>query len=315
MPTPSVTAAAGFDAEKDAEVLRKAMKGLGTDEKAIIQCVCHRSNEQRLEIIKMFKTMYGKDLIKELKSELGGHFEDLIIGWMMPKYDFLAWALHDACAGAGTTESTLIDVICGASSEDLKLIIQAYKDLYNKDLEKVITSETSGHFKRILVSSLQCNRSSSTDVDPAKAHAEAEELFNAGEGKLGTDESCFNRLLSLRSCAQLDATFNEYAKLSGYDIERTIQREMSGDLEKAMLAVVKCMRNRAEYFAERIYQSMDGAGTNDKALIRHVVSHAEVDMEDIKTEFMKKYKKSVSKMIEKDTSGDYKRGLIEIVGQ
>lgn len=38
-------------------------------------------------------------------------------------------------------------------------------------------------------------------------------------------------------------------------------------------------------------------------------------MEDIKTEFMKKYKKSVSKMIEKDTSGDYKRGLIEIVGQ
>ena len=112
-------------------------------------------------------------------------------------------------------------------------------------------------------------------MDPAKAHAEAEELFNAGEGKLGTDESCFNRLLSLRSCAQLDATFNEYAKLSGYDIERTIQREMSGDLEKAMLAVVKCMRNRAEYFAERIYQSMDGAGTNDK--VRVITQNQEGD--------------------------------------
>ena len=49
-----------FDPKSDAEILRKAMKGFGTDEKAIIKVLANRSNYQRQEIEKAFKTMYGK---------------------------------------------------------------------------------------------------------------------------------------------------------------------------------------------------------------------------------------------------------------
>jgi annexin A7/11 len=55
-----VTPVASFNPRQDAEVLRKAMKGFGTDEKAIIDVLANRPNSQRLEIGVQFKTLYGK---------------------------------------------------------------------------------------------------------------------------------------------------------------------------------------------------------------------------------------------------------------
>nr|CAD7393781.1 unnamed protein product [Timema cristinae] len=58
--TPTLKPAANFNPRQDAEVLRKAMKGFGTDEKAIISVLAYRTNQQRMEIAREFKTLYGK---------------------------------------------------------------------------------------------------------------------------------------------------------------------------------------------------------------------------------------------------------------
>ena len=61
-------------AQQDAEALRKAMEGFGTDEAALIKICANRSNTQCQQIKNAYKSLYGRDLISDLKSELHGKF-------------------------------------------------------------------------------------------------------------------------------------------------------------------------------------------------------------------------------------------------
>jgi hypothetical protein len=42
--------------QEDAEALRNAMKGFGTDEEALIKIVANRTNQQRMQIKDAYKT-------------------------------------------------------------------------------------------------------------------------------------------------------------------------------------------------------------------------------------------------------------------
>uniref|UniRef100_A0A673LBQ2 Annexin n=1 Tax=Sinocyclocheilus rhinocerous TaxID=307959 RepID=A0A673LBQ2_9TELE len=99
-----------FDAGSDAEALYNAMKGFGSDKEAILDLITSRSNAQRQEIRAAYKSQYGKDLIDDLKYELTGKFERLIVVLMRPPAYHDAKEIKDAIKGAGTDEKCLIEI-------------------------------------------------------------------------------------------------------------------------------------------------------------------------------------------------------------
>jgi len=181
-------------------------------------------------------------------------------------------------------------------------------------LEKDVASDTSGHFKRLLISQCNCGRDENPNVDTALAEKDAKLIWEAGEAHLGTDESVFNQVLCSRSYPQLKATFEAYRTQTGKGILDTIKREMSGNLAEGMSAVVNFAWDPIWFYAERLYKSMKGIGTNDVQLIRIMVTRSEVDLKYISQAFHKQYGKFLSDFIKGDCSGDYRRLLLAVLG-
>lgn len=237
--TPTLKPVENFNPASDCERLHKAMKGLGTDEKTIIEIIGNRSNSQRQELKKSFQQMFGKDLVKEIKSEISGNFSETIEGLMMSKSEFDAHSFRKAVQGLGTDDSALIELLTTRSNEELQEAKSAYQRMFNRDIEKDIKSDTSGHYQKVLISLLTASRPSSNMVDKTQAKIDSETLINSGTKKWGTDETVFITIFCTRSYSQLRAMFQEYEKIAGHSIEEDIKKELSGNLSKSFLSIGK----------------------------------------------------------------------------
>jgi len=299
--------------QQDGDALRQAIK-VKKDENTIIKICANRTNSHRLQIAAYYKSAYGKDIIEDLKSALSGNFEDTMVALFTPPVDYDCQILRNAMKGLGTDEDTLIEVIATRPNWMIKQITQRYQEMYKKDLIKEVRSETSGAFKNLLTSLLMGNRSENRNPNEAQCEQDAKELYEGGEKKFGTDSSVFNRIFALRSPAELGVIARNYHKITGHTILKAIDNEFSGDTRKLLNAIVYASLSPSEYFATKVNKAVKGWGTNDKMLIRVLVTRDEIDMPQIKQYYKQLYGKDMLDDIKNDTSGDYKKLLIELAG-
>jgi len=305
----TVLPAEDWNAEEDAKVLRKAMKGFGTSEEPIIELVVNRSWKQLKVIEEMFKSAFGRDLKEDLKSELRGNLEEVVVARFLSPDELDAAWLRKAMKGIGTNERLLIHVICTKTNSEIEAVKEAYKQLFDRDLVKDVTGECTGELEELLVSLLQAGREEEKEVDEERATEEAQEIFDAGEGAWGTNESVFNRIFALRSFDQLKATFCAYSCLSGKEIEDVIGEEMSGDDKEAFLTLIQHIRDPIGFYAKSLHKAMEGVGTDDCLLQRIILHRCEIDLQEIKEMYKSLYADAgeggLDHWLEQDSSGDY----------
>ena len=298
--------------DEDAAALRKAMKGIGTDEKAIIKIIANRTNRERLAMIESFKRQFNRDLIKDLKSELSGKFEDATLALFKDPIEYDCYSLNKAMKGAGTNEDTLIEILASRPNYYINQIKERYKILFGKTLEEHLSSELSGDLKKVMLTLTSAQRSTNVNPDRNDCTNKVEQLYKAGEKRLGTDEKVFYDILTKASPEEIKLMNEIYTQKYKHGLLKAIEEEFSGDLKKLLKTMIYVSLDPSEYFATRINYAIKGAGTKDALLIRILVTRDELDMPQIKAAYKRLYNKDMVQAIEKDTSGDYKKLLVEL---
>jgi hypothetical protein len=299
---------ASHNPQHDAEVIHKAIEGLGTDEKAINEVLGHRSKHEIQEIAKAYEHAYKKTMIHDIKGDTSGNYKRLLVALVNTPVQNKKELIEKATKGLGTTEKYLIDVLAPSSNEE---ILELYQ--YDpKIIHAIIDDVSSGNFAKVVDTILKGKRDTRDHIPDEEAKTASERLFKAGEGKLGTDEKVFNEIITHYSPLALKQISHHYEQKHKHGIEKAIKSETSGSYEDLLVALLK---TKHEYFADRLYDAIAGLGTDDTYLIYAFGVLSKDDLHKVAHIFNERHPKrgGLANAVKGDTSGDYQDLLLKLL--
>lgn len=208
-------------AESRADEVHRSMKGVGTDEHALIDVIIHQSDKQMEELKQLFRQKYDRSLDEWVKGDTSGNFEKVLVHAVRAtrsetvQHDLLesdAEVIYKAGEGKwGTDDKTFVEIFTARSFEHLQLLSKKYETKRGHDLHHAIKSETSGWYKTALLACI----TKPTDYWAERCHQAI--------ARLGTDDK------------ELVRCFSENSKPFLQEVSKTYER----DYKKSLFEAVK----------------------------------------------------------------------------
>jgi len=144
------------DVTSDVEALYRAGEGrLGTDESAIISILCGRPEAHLRQVFAQYQQKHGHTMEKVIKSEFSGDIKRALINLVKSitnRNEYIAEQFENSMKGLGTKDDKLIRLTVRYRDPAIMgPIKEAYKTMYGKSLKKRIEGDTSGDYRRLLL--------------------------------------------------------------------------------------------------------------------------------------------------------------------
>ncbi|KMT17074.1 hypothetical protein BVRB_2g041310 [Beta vulgaris subsp. vulgaris] len=294
----------------DAEALRKACEGWGTDEKGIIEIIGHRNAAQRMLIKEVYEQQFNENLIKRFEKELSGDFEKAVYRWMLDPCDREAVLAHNALKKADF--KVIIELSCIPSAEELLAVKRAYQARYKHSLEEDVACHFSGDMRKLLLLLVSVYRYETEVSEPKLVESEAELLHKYIKDKEYNHDEII-RILTTRSKIQLISTFYRFGDICETPIVESLDSD--DDFVVALQAAIRCIKSPQEYLEQVLTDALMKHGTDEEALTRVIVTRAEKDLADIKELFYKRHSRTLEHVVLKETRSDYETFLLTLLGK
>ena len=220
--------------------LRKAVKGLGTDEEALIEILCTRPPDVIEQIKKRYSEMYpGRTLLKDVESDTSGHFRKVLLA-LISAYrpvenkeinyadcEKSAKLLYDAGENRlGTDEEVFTKIFTEKPKNEFICIAQLYYKLTKHTLLQAIEKEFSRDSKKCLIAILY------SLLSPSEFFAKS---VNKAVKGLGTNDTTLIRIMISREEIDMPMIKQFYKKLFQKDMIEDIKDDTSGDYQKILV--------------------------------------------------------------------------------
>ncbi|THD28189.1 Annexin [Fasciola hepatica] len=246
-----------------AKALYYAMKGLGTNDRVLVEVLTCLWNDEMRAVCDAYKKVLekkGENTERTLRSDISkdtsGDFQyallclvdaqrddvppiqlksvhvkgvDTVINQELAEAD----AKELLAAGAsrvGTNEKRITRVICGRTPFQLRAANDAYAKLFGKSLLDDMTSELSGDYRQLILAVLRYA------IDRPKLIAEW--LHDAMHG-LGTKDYALMRLIITRSEIDLGTVKEVYEETYGESLINAVKGDTSGDYGRTLVKMVE----------------------------------------------------------------------------
>ncbi len=281
----------------DADVLRAAMKGIGTDKEAIFLTLEGKSPEQLQEMQSQYKEFYQRELPKDLKKELRGSDEAKALALLEKGYISSADQLHIAMEGWGTDVKAVMGVFEGKSPEERAQTIQDFENKYG-ELEPRLKNE---------LNKVQLAEVRSLIANGQLSLAETLNRYMRG---LGSNEEGIIKALNGTNLNDLTEARSEYLEKYGRRLEDHIRSELSGkDLEKAEIL----LKNGAFSTLESLHYLLDEKKLNHKDLFQALAEVPSEERSTLDQDFTAKYGTSLSKTLRSKLRGANERKALYLM--
>ncbi|XP_047005681.1 annexin A1 isoform X2 [Ictalurus punctatus] len=195
-------------AQYDAQQLKLAMKGLGTEEDTLIEILASRSNKEIRDLKNAYKEEFKKELEADIKSDTSGHFRDCLLA---------------LCKATRSEDGTVQADLADKDARDLYEAGEKRKGTDCSVFINILTSRSAPQLRKV-----KCAGSK-----PAY-FAEKLNLAMKGSGYRG---KILTRIMVSRSEIDLVQIKNEYKKKYGKTLYKDILDDTKGDYEKILLGL------------------------------------------------------------------------------
>eukprot|EP00316_Scyphosphaera_apsteinii_P007777 CAMPEP_0119306596 /NCGR_PEP_ID=MMETSP1333-20130426/7310_1 /TAXON_ID=418940 /ORGANISM="Scyphosphaera apsteinii, Strain RCC1455" /LENGTH=857 /DNA_ID=CAMNT_0007309933 /DNA_START=58 /DNA_END=2631 /DNA_ORIENTATION=+ len=294
---------AGFLSKLDAETLREACKGFGTNDERLISVLCSRSKAHLARISAEYWAAYDQGLPELIEEECGGWYAYLARFLVLPTEHSDARLLDLAMDGLGSNKRALIEFLCARPPARVRAAKSAWEQRHDASLVDRIVSEVSGDFRTLALALLRGKRfaddADDTAVDMDVVDEQAAQLHdNQGDSEI------YSQIICSCSPAHLAAVSEAYENEYDCSISRTIGIHFDSNMRSALRAL---LQPSVVFYASQLKAAFQGWGATNRAICRILGSLDKSEAVAVAAVYERKYGEPLRIRLAKECSGNYKR--------